>query len=213
MTNIDITVTEAAIRSIATDANVLHTIVIESENRLITKSDHLNFMVVNKSIPSLLKLPITETEVSITDKNIFYKTDSMSIITTQTEGSYIKWKQVVPTEFEAEITFNKEAFAKGIKIAGITAANNRLILEVKGKELSIASNDVDYAKRGAFKMPLVDSNVTGEFKVGLSGKYLSQMIVSTPNVDNLNFKMNKTKANIMGSIEKQLILIMPIMIT
>jgi DNA polymerase III sliding clamp (beta) subunit (PCNA family) len=214
MNNINITVTADAIRSIATDANILHTIVLESENRLITKSDHLEFMVVNKAIASLLKLPISETEVSITDKNIFYKTEGMTIITTLTEGKYFKWKQVIPTEFQCEITFNKAAFAKGIKIASITSSSSshQLVFKVKGKELSIVSNDVDYAKKGAFKMPLVESNVTEEFTVALNSKYLTQLLISTPDVENLQFKMNTMKANIMGSIEKQLILIMPMAI-
>jgi len=214
MTNINITVTANAIRSIATDANILHTIVLESENRLITKSDHLEFMIVNTAIASLLKLPISETEVSITDKNIFYKTEGMTIITTLTEGKYFKWKQVIPTEFQCEITFNKAAFTKGIKIASITSSSSshQLVFKVKGKELSIVSNDVDYAKKGAFKMPLVESNVTEEFTVALNSKYLTQLLISTPDVENLQFKMNTMKANIMGSIEKQLILIMPMAI-
>lgn len=210
MTCINIEVDKNSIRSVATDAHMLTTMVMNHET---TIDKDISFMVPHKAVIALLKMPPTELTIVISENNITYKTSYITVKSTVVQGKYPNWKPVIPVDSEATIKLLRYTLLKGIKIASFTSSNiNKIIVfRIKNKKMSIISDDTDYSKRGEFKINLINNTSDEEIVVGFNQDILKQVISSIKR-DIIEFNLSVSKACTIGSIDSHLVLIMPMVI-
>ena len=201
------------IRATATDGHQLVSFYKELDVPFETE-----ILIPAKAAYSLMKTPGTgNVKVQASADNIELLFSDVLVKVRLTEGTYPNWGAVVPSDkFSVQASIDREPFLKGIKIAGLTAnkASHQIALDffLDKKELVITGADIETGRKGEFKMPVEELEMTVEReRIGYNGNFLSN-ILNIIDVEKVHFKGSETKALVIGAVDKNLALLMPVLL-
>lgn len=81
-------------------------------------------------------------DIFVTDKNIMFMIDDIKIVSRLLEGEYVKYSQMIPTEYKSRIEINTADLLNGIERVSLLAKegkNNSIKLSIKENSLEISS--------------------------------------------------------------------------
>jgi DNA polymerase III subunit beta len=137
-----------------------------------------SFIVPSSSLTELTKLLTNESghvQISLSDRYIVFKLDSISLFSRVIEGSYPNVSGLIPDEARTKLTLDRNKLLQGIDRARLFASewkNNNVHLEIKdGAKLLISSNSSEIGKIEELQTIL---EITGEpdLNISLDGSFL-----------------------------------------
>lgn len=142
-------------------------------------------LIPKKTFEEVLRIISEQTveEVSISissDQNQAIFTMNETIVSSRLiEGGFPSWEKIIPSQFVAKVTIDKELILKSIKLASVFAKNEAsvIILNIKENSLSLQSS----AKELGSQENEVDATVEGEkMQIAFNAKFLQDAISNTP---------------------------------
>jgi DNA polymerase-3 subunit beta len=203
---------------VATDAHRL-----VRYRRTDIKSKEAGSFILPKKPLNLLKniLPQEETRVKIdyNEANAFFSFDNYDLICRLIDGRYPNYEAVIPVDNPNVLTIDRVAFLNSVKRVSIFSNKTtyQVKLSIKGSELAISAEDVDYANEANERLTCsYDGN---DMEIAFNAKFLADMV---SNLDTEEITINMSLPNRAGIItpgkdqhtpgEDILMLVMPVMI-
>lgn len=203
---------------VATDAHRL----VRYRRTDIKSKDSASFILPKKPL-NLLKniLPQEETKVKIdyNEANAFFSFDHYDLICRLIDGRYPNYEAVIPVDNPNVLTIDRVAFLNSIKRVSIFSNKTtyQVKLSIKGSELSISAEDVDFANEANER--LTCSYDGSDMDIAFNARFLADMLT---NMDTEEVMMHMSLPNRAGIItpgkdhetasENILMLVMPVML-
>ena len=172
-------------------------------NKKSINNDYLNFLEVNKGviipgglISELQQLPTgSDLNIFLDENQIFLNTNNTQITAQLINGQYPDYKQIIPNEFDYEITVDKDELLEAIKITSlvISEANGEIEISKQrdDKFLTLRAKSADLGESTS-KVKL-QKNDNNQFKLYFNYRYLLEGLNS--NLFNTQFIKIKFKEN------------------
>ncbi len=203
---------------VATDAHRL-----VRYRRTDIKSKEAGSFILPKKPLNLLKniLPQEETRVKVdyNEANAFFSFDNYDLICRLIDGRYPNYEAVIPVDNPNVLTVDRVAFLNSIKRVSIFSNKTtyQVKLAIKGSELAISAEDVDYANEANER--LTCSYDGADMDIAFNARFLAD-IVSNLDTEEINLHMSlSNRAGLLtpgkdhtNAAEDILMLIMPVML-
>lgn len=114
-------------------------------------------------------------EIFISEKHILFKVDDIRIISRLLEGEYVKYAQMIPTDFKTKIEINTDNLLNGIERVSLLARegkNNAIKLSIQDKSLELSSIVEIGAANDEIPLKLEGQNLD----IGFNPKYLMDVL-------------------------------------
>jgi DNA polymerase-3 subunit beta len=136
-------------------------------------------VIPGKTLNELMKILSNSSEeeliIKITDKYISFEIENIKIISKILEGEFIKYNQIIPTDFNTEIIINTNEFYNGIERASLMARETKSsIIKMSFKDQFIEISSI--SEIGSV-MDKVKMKIEGDkFDIGFNPKYLLDVL-------------------------------------
>ena len=136
-------------------------------------------VIPGKTLNELMKILSNSSEeeliIKITDKYISFEIENIKIISKILEGEFIKYNQIIPTDFNTEIIINTNEFYNGIERASLMARETKSsIIKMSFKDQFIEISSI--SEIGSV-MDKVKIKIKGDkFDIGFNPKYLLDVL-------------------------------------
>ncbi len=136
-------------------------------------------VIPGKTLNELMKILSNSSEeeliIKITDKYISFEIENIKIISKILEGEFIKYNQIIPTDFNTEIIINTNEFYNGIERASLMARETKSsIIKKSFKDQFIEISSI--SEIGSV-MDKVKMKIEGDkFDIGFNPKYLLDVL-------------------------------------
>ncbi|MFC2097602.1 DNA polymerase III subunit beta [Bacteroidota bacterium] len=190
--------------------------------RLDAASENSASFILPKKPASLLKnILVREDEnvsVEFDDKNAVFTLTEYKLVCRLVEGNYPSYESVIPKDNPNLITINRIDFYNTLKRVSVFSnqASNLVKLNLKGNQLVISAQDIDFSISAVEKLPC--QYVGDDMEIGFKSAFL-QEILSSLSSDNVRLELSDpTRAGILlpsdteSEDEDILMLLMPMMI-
>jgi len=114
-------------------------------------------------------------EIFISDKHIIFKIDDVRVVSRLLEGEYVKYAQMIPTDFKTKIEINTGNLLHGIERVSLLARegkNNAIKLSIHDKSLDLSSIVEIGAANDEIPLKLEGQNLD----IGFNPKYLIDVL-------------------------------------
>jgi len=204
------------LRLTATDAHKIYSV-----NRIKTgnENDKTSFVLPAKGISAILKLQkMTYCTIYVNETNTSIKTeDGMeTIVVRNIDGLFPNYRAVVPTNLEEIpwIKLDRKDFIKAIKLVKSSADRVTKTIKVtyESNDVNIQSSDIDRGRKSNYELRVEESSEE-DFKldVGYNGNYFL-VVLETASEPQIKIHVQQSKINVIGSLDDELIAIMPVML-
>lgn len=205
---------------VSTNTNTLSTVTLPITEKIDLKS---NFIVPVKVLKIIQDLPFGETvQVDVTNNSIqFTISPELVVQALLINERFPDYETVIPTDNELHFQVDRLQLLSSVKRVSkfSNAVSVMVTFDLSANNLQIASNDVDLGN--AAKENLTITYNDGPLVIGLSGKYLSEILrnIKTPNVSfslkspNRAVVIKEVDDNLTLNNKENLILIMPMYLT
>lgn len=129
-------------------------------------------------IAKLLNEPEESVTVHLQKNSVMIEVDGTTIISRLLEGEFIRYEQIIPSEFTSQITVQREQFENGLERAAILSKNdkNNLVkFDVKEKVLTLVSN----SEIGNIKENIPVSLHGKDLLIAFNARYFSEALKNT----------------------------------
>lgn len=129
-------------------------------------------------IAKLLNEPEESVTVHLQKNSVMIEVDGTTIISRLLEGEFIRYEQIIPSEFTSQITVQREQFENGLERAAILSKNdkNNLVkFDVKEKVLTLVSN----SEIGNIKENIPVSLHGKDLLIAFNARYFSEVLKNT----------------------------------
>nr|HNH66367.1 DNA polymerase III subunit beta [Bacteroidia bacterium] len=173
---------------VATDAHRL-----VRYRRTDIKSKEAGSFILPKKPLNLLKniLPQEETRVKVdyNEANAFFSFDNYDLICRLIDGRYPNYEAVIPVDNPNVLTVDRVAFLNSIKLVSIFSNKTtyQVKLAIKGSELAISAEDVDYANEANER--LTCSYDGADMDIAFNARFLAD-IVSNLDTEEIHLHMS-----------------------
>jgi DNA polymerase-3 subunit beta len=216
MTGVYFELNPGDITLVATDA---HRLVKFSRNDIsCPKQD--SFIVPRKPLQQLKSaLPSDGTPVRLAYNNnfLFVESGNLTLSCRLIEARFPDYKVVIPPDNPYLLTVNRADFVSALKRVSVFAnkTTNQVALSIKGNELQLNAQDVDFSFEGSERMSCMYNGQ--DMQIAFNAKLLVEMANALDSGE-VNVELSTpTKAGILKPVEKEenedvLMLLMPLMI-
>lgn len=146
----------------ATDAQSLYTGSIEYD------CNNFEFNINRASFSAILGATKSSDDINIKigGRNVLFSSSDVSVIAQKPEGKFVNFKSVIPSSNDITVTVNKNDLISAINRCRLGASHisSVLKLDVKGMNLDVSSEDIDFNKKSVENL-IVDS--TGDIEIGM----------------------------------------------
>lgn len=114
-------------------------------------------------------------DVFVTDKNILFQVDDIKIVSRLLEGEYVKYSQMIPSEYKTRIEINASNLLHGIERVSLLSRegkNNSIKLSIKDNQLEISS--IVEIGQANDEIPLILEG--NQLDIGFNPKYLIDVL-------------------------------------
>lgn len=114
-------------------------------------------------------------EVFVSEKNILFKIDDIKIVSRLLEGEYVKYSQMIPTEFKSRVEINTADLLHGIERVSLLSRegkNNSIKLSINDNSLEISSIVEIGSANEEIAIQLEGNNL----EIGFNPKYLIDVL-------------------------------------
>ncbi|MEA3423577.1 MAG: DNA polymerase III subunit beta [Bacillota bacterium] len=136
-------------------------------------------VIPGKTLNELMKILSNSSEeeliIKITDKYISFEIENIKIISKILEGEFIKYNQIIPTDFNTEIVINTNEFYNGIERASLMARETKssiIKMSLQDKFIEITSISEIGSVIDKVKMKIEGD----KFDIGFNPKYLLDVL-------------------------------------
>jgi DNA polymerase-3 subunit beta len=202
---------------VATDAHKL----VKYVRNDIKSSEDADFVVPKKPLnvlKSILGNSDTPVTIEFNQSNAVFKTANNSLICRLIDQKYPNYEAVIPKENPNVLTLDRGKFLSSVKCVAIFSnkTTHQIRLAIKGNELNLSAQDVDYSNRADERM---SCNFEGnDMEIGFNSRFLTEML-SNIQSDEVQLAMSMpNRAGILTPIdgletdESLLMLVMPVML-
>ena len=129
-------------------------------------------------IAKLLNEPEESVTVHLQKNSVMIEVDGTTIISRLLEGEFIRYEQIIPSDFTSQITVQREQFENGLERAAILSKNdkNNLVkFDVKEKVLTLVSN----SEIGNIKENIPVSLHGKDLLIAFNARYFSEALKNT----------------------------------
>ncbi len=172
LTGVLLELEEGSIRLVATDT---HRLAVREEPHTLELSEAKQAIIPVKALREVNRLLQRNSEdpvkLGFSENQVRFAIDDTLIMCRLLEGSYPNWRRVIPTEFEREVTLNKEELSAAVNRVMIVAreAGGRLRFDIKPERVQVYAHSQDV---GEAREELV-GKLTGEgLEVAFKGDFL-----------------------------------------
>lgn len=211
---------EDNITFVATDAHKL----VKYRNSTIQTVDPTSFILPKKPLQQLKSViagsndPV-HVDYSADNNHIRFSFGNIVLYSSLLEGSYPKYKVVIPTENDKSFVVSRDAFLQCIRRVGIYASQStyQIRISLTNEGTNINAEDTDFSNKAHES---IEGTYTGEpMDIGFNAKFLREILeaidtpevqidMSKPNRAALIYPVDQTEE----SEEHVLMLIMPVML-
>lgn len=211
---------EDNITFVATDAHKL----VKYRNSTIQTVDPTSFILPKKPLQQLKSViagsndPV-HVDYSADNNHIRFSYGNIVLYSSLLEGSYPKYKVVIPTENDKSFVVSRDAFLQCIRRVGIYASQStyQIRISLTNEGTNINAEDTDFSNKAHES---IEGTYTGEpMDIGFNAKFLREILeaidtpevqidMSKPNRAALIYPVDQTEE----SEEHVLMLIMPVML-
>lgn len=150
--------------------------------------------------------------------NAFFEYGNVNLICRLIEGKYPNYDAVIPKENPNILTIERAPFISALRRVSLYASQstNQIRLKISGKELTLSSEDIDFANEA--KERLTCSYEGEDMEIGFNSKFLQEMVNNMEAVT-LRLEMSApNRAGILLPVDREnehediLMLVMPVML-
>jgi DNA polymerase III subunit beta len=151
--------------------------------------------------------------------NAFFEYGNVNLICRLIEGKYPNYDAVIPKENPNVLTIERAPFISALRRVSLYAnqSTNQIRLKISGKELTLSSEDIDFANEA--KERLTCSYEGEDMEIGFNSKFLQEMVNNMGAVT-LRLEMSApNRAGILLPVDRDnehediLMLVMPVMLS
>lgn len=202
---------------VATDAHKL-----VRYRRFDAKADKAASFIVPDKPLNLLKglLSSSESAVKIeyNESNAFFAFDNVTLVCRLIDGNYPNYEAVIPNDNPKRLTVDRSALLSAIKRVAIFAnkTTHQVRLKMTGSELSISSEDLDFANSASER--LTCSYQGEDMEIGFNSRFLVEMMNNMKSEEAIVEMSAPNRAGIIlpggetDDSEDILMLVMPVML-
>ncbi len=205
--------------AVATDSYRLS----QKNTKLRTHSKTFNIVIPNKSLEEIAKILDTlneEVELYINPNKVLFKFNKLLFQTRLLEGTYPDTFKIIPTDFQTEITFNKESLLAAVDRVSLLSPKDResnyniiklLLRADKVVEISSTNSEIG----DALEEVIPSGDVVGSgISIAFSSKYLVEALKAFASSEiTISFAGDVKPFVIKGSFDQDLLqLILPVRI-
>ena len=165
--------------------------------------------------------PENNISIYVDENQIFFNDDGMQVTSQLINGRYPDYKQIIPTDCQIKVEFNKDEFLDAVKIASLVTNNQNgevKISKTKDEEfLTITAQSVDLGEN--ISTVNIENGKESEFEIYFNHRYLIEGINSGlfANSDKILMKFEKEKSPVLfkainkgEEVDSFLYMVMPI---
>lgn len=216
MTGVYFELSEDAAQFVATDAHRL--IRFKRTDVSCPKTD--SFIVPKKPL-NLLKNALPDNDdaltISYNSNHLFVTHGSTKMTCRLIDARFPDYKVVIPTDNPYKLVVNKNDFQSALRRVSVFSnkSTNQVALSIKGSELQLAAQDVDFSFEGTERM---ECQYDGEdLQIAFNAKFLIEMLNAADSSEVKIELSTPTKAGIIKPTEQEdneelLMLVMPLML-
>lgn len=216
MTGVFFQVDFNTITLVATDAHKLVKCLFSGIESTVSTS----FIVPKKSL-SQLKSVLSGTDdvkMSFNKSNVFFTAGNVQLICRLIDAKYPDFNAVIPVDNNNILSLNGKDFQAALKRIAIYAnkTTNQIVLSIKGEELKISAQDLDFANE-ATETQSCQYSGSEDMSIGFNAKFLIEMI-NVMDENEIQLKLSSpNKAGILVPAQQGegfdlLMLVMPVML-
>lgn len=133
------------VKFVATDSFRLAEKTVYQSNNLLQPT---SFIVPQRTIQELIRIlgekPSQEVKLILGDSQILFELDEIQLVSRLIDGQYPDYQQIIPKNFQNNITVSREELANDIRIASIFSSKiNDVKIVVRPDKIEILSQDPD----------------------------------------------------------------------
>jgi DNA polymerase-3 subunit beta len=147
-----------------------------AEKRLqVSTQEDLNLVIPSRGLTEVAHL-LGDGEVKILspeEVQLLFQTDDFSVFTQSLEGDFPDYEQIIPTNFESKITFEKGELTKAVQLNTVFSGKGASIIKISfdpaKKMMKVSSQEPELGEAN------IELGITGEGKSGevaFNGQYL-----------------------------------------
>ena len=207
---------EEKITFVATDAHKL----VKHIRKDFSSDSNTSFILPRKPL-TLLKNTLDhegDLKIEYNETNAMFTFDSTKIICRLIDGKYPNYEAVIPKENPNKLTISTSDILGSIKRVSIYAnkTTHQIRLAVKGSELQISSEDLDFANQAEERLSCQYQGQ--DMEIGFNSKFMIEML---NNIGSEEISLEMSEPNRAGIIlpldgqeegEETLMLVMPVML-
>lgn len=208
--------TDAGVTFVATDAHRL----VRYRRVDITVKENVNFIVPQKAL-NLMKNSLAGVEDILTieynENNAFFSVGNTLLLCRLIGDKYPDYENVIPSNNPNKLIINRKELVATLKRVNIFAnkTTHQVRFKVAGSELTISSEDIDYANEARETLKCIYDGE--DLEIGFNAAFLQEVI---SNVDTENTVIELSTPNRAGIVlpeeqeegENLLMLVMPVML-
>jgi len=186
---------------VGTDSVRLSKFSLEAEQSSV---DSIEVIIPAKTMSEVLKgIGNYDGEIicKISENQILFSFNNISIISRIIEGKYPPYNQVIPNNFKTKIVINNKEFTKALKMAGIFATNRASEMTIKQKDdgkIEISSSAQDLGENSS----VVGADIQGDKidNLTFNFRYLSEGVAVIDN-EKVRFSVSGNKSPVVVDSE------------
>ncbi len=186
-----INIKKEKIKMVATDGRRLSMISCSIEGL----PEEKNIIVSKKVLGEIEKILTLEGEcqIGVSDNQIFFKFDNITIISRLIEGEFPDYQQVIPASFEMEASFNKAEMTTAVKRISLMVNENYKRLSMTMKKNSVIFNATDPELGDGneeINIKDISKKLTEDFAIAFNSYFLLD-VLRIIDSDDVVFEFNK----------------------